>query len=135
MLYNYPMKKILLTLIFTTSLFAGELNWIHDYNKGLTLAKKEHKDVYLFIGADACKYCKKFKETTLSKKYVMQKLNAAFIPVYLSRDQHKIPDKFEKYGAPRHYFLSADGKIFDEDAGYLSPERFLSLIKEVEFYK
>jgi len=129
------MNKILLSLLFTVSLFGAELNWIHNYDDGLAVAKKEHKDVYLFIGADACKYCKKFKETTLSKKYVMDKLNADFVPIYLSRDQHKIPDKFERYGAPRHYFLTSDGKIYDEDAGYMSPERFLSLLKEVKSFK
>lgn len=129
------MNKILLSLLFTVSLFGAELNWIHDYNKGLAIAKKEHKDVYLFIGADACKYCKKFKKTTLSKKYIMNKLNADFVPIYLSRDQHKIPDKFERYGAPRHYFLTSDGKIYDEDVGYMSPERFLSLLKEVKSFK
>jgi len=129
------MKKILLTLLLTLSLFGAELDWIHDYDKALALAKKEHKDVYLFIGADACPYCKKFKETTLSQKYIMDAINAEYVPVYLSRDQHSIPDTFEKFGAPRHYFLTSKGVVFNEDAGYFDPQRFLELLKEARLYR
>ena len=129
------MKKLILILLLAGSIFGSELNWIHDYNKALKLAKKEHKDVYLFIGADACRYCKKFKKETLSKKYVMDTLRKTHIPIYLSRDQHKIPDKFEKFGAPRHHFLTSSGKIYNEDAGYFNPKKFLELIKESLFYK
>ena len=129
------MKKLILTILFSLSLFGYELNWIHDYDKALKLAKKEHKDIYLFIGADACPYCKKLKKVTLSKKHVMDKINETFIPIYLSRDQHNIPDKFERFGAPRHYFLTSDGKIYDENAGFLNPDDFLAMLKEVEFYQ
>jgi len=128
-------KKILLLLFFITSLFSSELNWIHNYKKALTVAKKEHKDIYLFIGADKCRFCKKFKEKTLSQKQVINKLDEKFIPLYLSRDQHIVPDKFEKYGAPRHYFLNSNGKIYDEDAGYIAPEAFIKFLDEVSFYR
>ena len=129
------MKKIILTLLFVTSLFGVELDWLHDYDKALSIAKKEHKDVYLLIGADKCRFCQKFKDITLSKKFVMDKLEQKFVPLYLSRDQHKIPDKFERFGAPRHYFLSSDGKILHEAAGLLEPAGFLSLIDEVDLMK
>ncbi len=129
------MNKLILSLLFTVSLFGAELHWIHDYDKGLALAKKEHKDVYLMIGADACRFCKQFKETTLKDQNVINALNAAFVTIYLSRDRHFIPAKFERYGAPRHYFLNTKGEIDDEEAGVIATERFLSLIKEVEFFK
>lgn len=129
------MKKILPLVLLVSSLFGGELNWIHNYDFGLQLAKKEHKDIYLFIGADNCRFCKKFKAKTLSQKRVMDALHKDFILIYLSRDQHYIPDKFERFGAPRHYFLDANGKILDEDAGYRNPDMFLELIQEVRFYR
>ena len=129
------MNKLILSLLFSVSLFGAQLHWVHNYDKGLALAKKEHKDVYLMIGADACRFCKKFKEITLKNQEVIKRLNAAFVTVYLSRDRHFIPDKFERYGAPRHYFLKANGEIYDEDAGYIAPKRFLSLIKEVRFFE
>ena len=126
------MKTIIFLSLFLNSLFGTELNWLHNYNEALNLAKKEHKDIYLFIGADECPYCKKFKDKTLSKKNV---INKNFIPLYLSRNQHKIPKEFEKYGVPRHYFLSDTGEVFDEDLGFLNSEDFLKFLKEVREYR
>jgi len=129
------MKLLILNILFITSLFSFELNWINNYDEALKLAKKEHKDIYLFIGADKCPFCKKFKEKTLSKKFVIDKLNENFITVYLSRDQHEIPKKFEKFGVPRHYFLDKNGKIIFESFGLLEPAGFFTLLDEVELTK
>jgi len=69
------MKKLLLFLLLAVSLFGYETDsWLHDYNAALKEAQKEHKNIYLFIGADKCKYCKMFKEQTLSQKHIMQTL-------------------------------------------------------------
>ena len=65
------MKLIILTLLFSSLLFSAELDWIHDYDKALVEAKKENKDVYIFIGADVCRFCDLFKKVTLSKKEVI----------------------------------------------------------------
>jgi len=127
------MKSLLLLFIFITSLLSYETDsWIHDYNKGVELAQKEHKKIYLFIGADKCKFCKMFKEKTLSQKDVMNRLKKEYILIYLSRDQHKIPDKFEKFGAPRHYFLDENGKIIFATFGVLEPAGFFTILDEAD---
>jgi thioredoxin-related protein len=130
------MKTLLLTFLLLTSLFASEIDsWIHDYDKGLQLAKKEHKNIYLFIGADACKFCKIFKEKTLSQKSVMDRLHKDYVLIYLSRDQHTIPDKFEKFGAPRHYFLDENGKIIFATFGVLEPAGFFTILDEADLHQ
>ena len=130
------MKTLLLCLLFITSLFAYETDsWIHDYNKGVKLAQKEHKNIYLFIGADACKFCKIFKEKTLSQKSVMDRLHKDYVVIYLSRDRHFIPDKFEKFGAPRHYFLDQNGKILFATFGVLEPAGFFTILDEADLSK
>jgi len=127
------MKTLLLTLIFITTLFGYETDsWIHNYDEGLKLAQKEHKNIYLFIGADKCKFCKIFKEKTLSQKSVMDRLKKDYVVIYLSRDQHTIPDKFEKFGAPRHYFLDQNGKIIFATFGVLEPAGFYIILDEAE---
>ena len=55
----------------------------------------QNKNVFLFIGADECRYCDKFVKETLSKEDVIKRLKEDYILLYMSRDQHKIPDKFE----------------------------------------
>ena len=131
------MKTSLLTLFTfllvtsSTYLSASDI-WIHNYDQALTIAKKQNKNVYLFIGADICKFCKKYKEQTLSKANVMKRLTKDYVPVYLSRDQHFIPKKYEKYGVPRHYFLDSTGKIFFDTRGLLEEEGFYTMLDEAE---
>jgi len=130
------MKTLLLTLIFITTLFGYETDsWIHNYDEGLKLAQKEHKNIYLFIGADKCKFCKIFKEKTLSQKSVMDRLKKDYVVIYLSRDQHTIPDKFEKFGAPRHYFLDQNGKIIFATFGVLEPAGFFTILDEADLHQ
>ena len=129
------MKLILLILIFISSLYSYELNWLHDYNQALKQAKKEHKDVYLFVGADECRFCDRFKELTLSKKDVINTLKKEYVLLYLSRDQHKIPKHFAIRGVPRHYFLTPTGKIIHEDLGSREPAGFYGMLDEVDLKK
>ena len=127
------MKKLYIFILLTISLFASETdNWIHSYTKGLQLAQKEHKNIYLFIGADSCRFCDMFKKKTLSQKRVMQRLRREYILIYLSRDRERIPKKFERYGVPRHYFLDQNGKIIFETFGVLEPNGFFTILDEAE---
>jgi len=130
------MKTFFLLIIVLNTLFGYETDsWIHNYEKGVQLAQKEHKNIYLFIGADRCHFCKMFKEKTLSKPEVMQRLNKEYVTIYLSRDRHTIPDKFEKFGAPRHYFLDQNGKILFGTFGVLEPAGFGTVLDEADLSK
>ena len=104
-------KILLLTFLLASSLGAVELDWEHNYDKALATAKKEHKLVYFFIGADNCRHCDRFKKQTLSNPELIKKMKEEYVLLFMSRDQHKIPDGFEKYGVPMHYFLTDEGKI------------------------
>ncbi|MEA2090800.1 MAG: thioredoxin family protein [Campylobacterota bacterium] len=129
------MKLIILTLIFISSLYSVEPNWLNNYDKALQQAKKEYKDVYLFIGADNCRFCEIFKKTTLWKKEVITDLEKEYVLLFLNRDQHEIPKHFAIQGVPRHYFLTSDGKIIHEDAGIMEPDGFYLMLDEVDLKK
>ena len=118
-----------------SSLYSYELDWINDYDKALVLAKKENKNIYLFIGADNCRFCERFKKLTLSKKELMDTLKEDYIPLYLNRDQHSIPKHFITQGVPRHYFLTPSAKIIHEDAGSREPAGFYDILDEVDLKK
>jgi len=107
------------------------MDWNHDYKKALSQAKKEHKIVYLFIGVDRCKYCEKFKKMTLSKSEVIGRMERDFVLLFMSRDQHPIPDKFEKYGVPRHYFLNPKGEVIRTEQGIWDSQGWYSILDEV----
>jgi uncharacterized protein YyaL (SSP411 family) len=116
-------------------LHAIELDWGHDYTKALAQAKKENKLVYLFIGADNCKHCERFKKQTLSNKELIADMKEEYVLLYMSRDKHKIPDGFEKFGVPFHYFLTPEGKIIAEIQGSREPMGWQDALDEVDLVK
>lgn len=129
------MKHFILITLFISSLFSANIDWLHDYNKALSLAKAQDKDVYLFVGADECRWCDRFIDMTLSKEEVIKKLEEDYILLYMSRDKHDIPKKFERYGVPRHYFLTYTGKIIHDDRGSREPAGFYNILDEVDLKK
>ena len=129
------MKHFILITLFISSLFSANIDWLHDYNKALSLAQAQKKDVYLFVGADECRWCDRFIDVTLSKKEVIKKLEEDYILLYMSRDKHDIPKKFERYGVPRHYFLTSKGDIIHSDRGSREPAGFYDILDEVDLKK
>jgi len=129
-------RNILLTiLLHISTLSAVELNWEHNYYNALKAAKKEKKLVYLFIGADRCKHCDRFKKQTLSNKTLIETMKKEYILLYMSRDQHNIPEGFEKYGVPMHYFLTPSGKIIAKVQGSREIEGWYDVLDEIDLKK
>ena len=129
------MKFFIVIVMFISTLYSSDLNWFHNYDKALSQAKKECKDVYLFVGADKCRWCDRFKKMTLSDKDVIKKLKEDYVLLYMSRDRHKIPSKFEVKGVPRHYFLTNSGKIIHTDRGSREIDGFYDLLDEANLAK
>ena len=125
-------KIFFVLFLLSSTLNAIELNWGHNYENALATAKKEQKMVYLFIGADICKHCDRFKKQTLSNKALIEFMKKKYILLYMSRDQHKIPDGFEKYGVPFHYFLTPTGKIVAEVQGSRELEGWYDVLDEID---
>lgn len=126
------MKVLLLITVFISSLWSLNLDWPHDYEKALKQAKIENKKIYFFIGADRCRFCDRFNKITLSNKGVMKRLKDEYVLLYMNRDYHEIPAKFEKFQVPRHYFLDSNGKILFETRGSREVAGFHTLLDEVD---
>ena len=133
---NLHIHKLLLSLfLLFSSLHAVELEWEHDYKNALATAKKEHKMVYLFIGADHCKHCDRFKKQTLSNKKLIETMKKEYVLLYMSRDKHDIPDKYELYGVPFHYFLTDEGKTITQAQGSRELAGWYDVLDEVDMAK
>ena len=135
-MYKLLTRNILLSIfLLISTLDAIELNWEHNYYHALATAKKEKKMVYLFIGADQCRYCDRFKKQTLSNKALIETMKKEYVLLYMSRDQHEIPDGFEKYGVPMHYFLTPKGEIIAKVQGSRELEGWYDVLDEVDLRK
>ncbi len=125
------MRFFILIMAFISLLSAGT-DWPSDYEKALAQAKKEKKDIYLFIGSEYCKYCDKLEAEVFSKDEVIKRLKKDYVLIYLSRDIDDIPQKFETKPVPRHYFLTSNGEIIYTTIGYRSVKGFYELLDEVK---
>jgi len=128
-------KVLLLIFLLPSSLLSIELNWEHNFQNALKAAKKEKKLIYLFIGADRCKHCDRFKKQTLSNKNLISKMRKEYILLYMSRDQHEIPEGFERYGVPMHYFLTPEGKIIAKIQGSRELIGWYDVLDEIDLIK
>ena len=129
------MRLFIYIFLIASSLFSAELNWLNNYDEALSEAKRQNKGVYLFIGADVCRWCERFKKLTLSNQRAIDRLEEEYVLLYLSRDRHHIPKQFVTKGVPRHYFLTSKGEIIHADRGSREVEGFLDLIEEVNLKK
>ncbi len=123
------MKTILILLFSFTVLLGIDLDWIHSMKEAKKAAQAQKKDIYVFIGAEHCNFCVRYKEKVLSNEKVRQTLRN-YVTVFLNRDKHEVPPYFEKYGVPRHYFLTPKGRIYFSDAGIKGVNGFFIMIDE-----
>lgn len=126
--------RFLLAIIAFVSMLSA-FDWPSDYNAALSSAKKEKKDIYLFLGSEYCPYCEKFKKGALSNQDVLKRLKKDYILLYLSRDIDEIPKGLETKPVPRHYFLDSKGKVIYTTIGDRSVEGFYELLDEVKDLK
>ena len=130
------MKKILILLLFVSSLFAeqiGELTLSNDYKKVLAQAKKENKRVYMLITSSSCRWCRKFESETLSDWTVAEALGEKYLLLHIDRDADYFPKHFKSKRVPRHYFLTPDEQVIYTFLGYWNVEDFTSYIDDVEW--
>ena len=80
------MRKLILLFIATIFAVANQIQWQSDINKSINLAKKENKNILVFIQASHCPYCELMESEVfedkdganyLSKKYIMVKVDIA----------------------------------------------------------
>ena len=126
------MKYLVSIILFSTLLFSSDLDWSSDYERALIQAKKENKFVYVLITSDSCRWCRKFEQTTLLDMDIEDRLEEEYITIHLSRDQHKIPEKFKTTPVPRHYFLDQKGDILYDTIGYRDVELFNSFMNNAK---
>ncbi len=126
------LKLLLVTLAFIATLFGADIDWPNDYDAALKQAKKENKDVYVFISSAYCKWCRKFENTTLKDEAILKNLKEKYVLVHLDRDMDDFPEYFETKRVPRHYFLKANGEIIYTFMGYWNADDFSSFLDDID---
>ena len=127
-------------LILTLTLFASpeaakELGYHSDYNKALSIAKKENKPLMLVVVTSYCPWCRKFERKSLASKTIAPMVKSMYIPVIVDRnkDAETFPKKFQTPRIPTVFFVDPkDEKEYWETIGYLNKKEFSEALKDAE---
>ena len=115
----------------TLSLTA-DISWQKDISSAFELAKKEHRNVMIFVEGKTCRWCKKMKHRTLSDESVDKRLQSYIAVKVFREDKEAIKDLPEIQGVPTIFFSTPEKKILESVIGYYTVEDFISYINDVE---
>ncbi len=124
------MKKIILLLLLTHSLFCAEIAWQETFAHAQAKAKKESKPMLVIITTEQCRWCRKLEATTLSDDEIISKINTRFVPVHVTRDKSVYPKTLSAKMVPMSYFLDENGKVLYSMPGYWPTDDYQSILDD-----
>jgi len=125
--------RYLLHFIFLAALLpAAPMEWATGFDEARQMAAQEGKMLYVLITSRQCRWCKRFKATTLKDPSVQERLGALAVGVEVERDSGTYPARLKAPMIPMHYFLSADERVLVKMPGYWNIEDFMSILDDVE---
>jgi len=116
----------------THETFAKDMGYETDYKTALDKAKKEGKDIMMFMTTSYCPWCRKLENRILSQHDIDAKIKAKYIPLMLNLDKDSYPQQFAKTRfTPILYIVdSKDESIKHKFVGYSARGEFLQVLKE-----
>ena len=113
----------------TTPEKTKKITWT-SYEKGMAMAEKQDKKIFLYFHADWCTYCKKMKLTTFKDKGVIDYINENYIAIIVDSDnEQKIASLFGVRGLPTTWFLKSDSGKLSSMPGFIDSKRMLTILK------
>ncbi|SMC66217.1 hypothetical protein SAMN02746065_106190 [Desulfocicer vacuolatum DSM 3385] len=134
---KYKKRTITLILLACSLTFAWaatpekttRITWT-TYEKGMAMAEKQNKKIFLYFHADWCTYCKKMELTTFKDKGIIDYLNKNYIAITVDSDREKkIASRFGVRGLPTTWFLKSDSGKLSSMPGYIDANRLLTILK------
>lgn len=121
--------KVLCMLTLFLSIGMNAQTKIKTIEQAKTLAMNENKKIVVEFSTDWCTFCKRFEKKTLADKTVKARLQEY---VFVSINPEKFSDEFVKMNDekayPKFILLDKNGKILDENIGYLETKAFLEFL-------
>lgn len=111
--------------------FAEHMGYETDYKVALAKAKKEGKELLIFMSTSYCPWCRKLEKRLLSKTDIDKKIKAKYIPVKLNFSKKNFPKQFKEIAlTPTLYVVDPKTKkIVHQFVGYSNREGFLEILK------
>lgn len=112
--------------------FAFHMHYETDYGVALAKAKKEGKQLFIFMSTSYCPWCRKMENRMLSKVDIDKKIKAKYIPIMLNFSKKNFPKQFREIAlTPTLYIVDPKSeKIVHQFVGYSNRGEFLDLLKD-----
>jgi len=132
------MQKYLLIIVcilgISGSSSAQGIDFIHDLDEALSLAKKENKLVFVDFYTSWCSPCKKLSKEVFPQAEVGDFFNANFINCKVQCDDRgvgeKLKEQYQIQAFPTLMFLNGDGEIIHSKSGAPNAEGLLKIAKD-----
>jgi len=130
-------KYILISIFFTISLQSSLITWSNNYHISRQKAKKENKNVLLFISTKKDNpYCEYMQKDTFEYKPIVKHINKNYIPVRLFVENNQIPMGIKFFTVPSVYFLNPKGKeISRRIVGDITPKQLEKILNKIKISK
>jgi thioredoxin-related protein len=113
---------------------ASSINWL-GYDEGMSLGKSDNKKIFLYFHADWCKPCIEMEKETFQNPSIIEFLKANFISIKVDFDREKkVVSEYGVRGLPTIWFITETGEKIGPILGYISPERFLVMLKNIVLF-
>ena len=130
------MKYIVTSLILASWLVASPLQWSNNYHMARQQAKKENKNVILFVSSKINPSCEYMEVDMFNNKKVLKLINDDYIAVKLYIEDDVFPTGLIFYSAPSIYFLTPKGKYFDKKykriIGEITSKQMINILKAIK---
>src|ERR1700710_1566599 len=95
-------------------------------------AKKEHKFVFLDLGAGWCHWCHVMDEITYQDADVIKLLGCKYIALRVDQDTRPdLSNRYEDYGWPATVVFNSDGSEIVKRQGYIPPVPMARLLQAI----
>jgi thiol-disulfide isomerase/thioredoxin len=110
--------------------FAEHMGYETDYKVALARAKKEGKELFIFMSTSYCPWCRKIEKRMLSKTEINKKIQKNYIALKLNFSRKNFPKQFREINlTPTLYTVDPKSeKILGAFVGYSSRDDFLHLL-------
>jgi hypothetical protein len=126
------LKALCLVFFASTAVPASEIAWQDWSDAAFARAKAEKRIVLLDLGAVWCHWCHVMDESTYRDPKVVALLAKHFVAVRVDQDARPdLSNRYEDYGWPATILFDASGRELVKFAGYIPPQRMVSLLEAV----
>lgn len=110
--------------------YLSGMRWYKTYDEGAKVAKEEGKPIFLYFWTIWCVWCEKLQTEVYPQEEIAGILRKDFVLVAVDMDVNKEDARrFNVPYPPNEKFLTPDGRVIKELAGYAPPEEFYLVLK------